>query len=77
MSLYKSEFRARFEAKGRMRNYLAAIPTYVIVRPYPGLLGAAGLLREGQNNTSICKEQTHMNHFRAASCKIAIIRSST
>jgi glucokinase len=47
MSLYKSEFCARFEAKGRMRNYLAAIPTYVIVRPYPGLLGAAALLREG------------------------------
>jgi glucokinase len=43
----QSEFRARFEAKGRMRNYLAAIPTYVIVRPYPGLLGAAALLREG------------------------------
>jgi glucokinase len=43
----QSEFRSRFEAKGRMRNYLAAIPTYVIVRPYPGLLGAAALLREG------------------------------
>jgi glucokinase len=42
----QSEFRARFEAKGRMRGYLAAIPTYVIVRPYPGLLGAAALLRE-------------------------------
>jgi glucokinase len=42
-----SEFRSRFEAKGRMRGYLAAIPTYVIVRPYPGLLGAAALLREG------------------------------
>ena len=33
--------------KGRMHGYLAAIPTYVIVRPYPGLLGAAALLREG------------------------------
>jgi glucokinase len=43
----QSEFRARFEAKGRMRSYVAAIPTYVIVRPYPGLLGAAALLREG------------------------------
>lgn len=43
----QSEFRARFEAKGRMRGYLAAIPTYVIMRPYPGLLGAASLLREG------------------------------
>jgi glucokinase len=43
----QSEFRARFEAKGRMRSYLAAIPTYVIMRPYPGLLGAAAMLREG------------------------------
>jgi glucokinase len=41
----QSEFRARFEAKGRMRAYLAAIPTYVIVRPYPGLLGAAAFLK--------------------------------
>jgi len=43
----QSEFRSRFESKGRMHGYLAAIPTYVIVRPYPGLLGAASLLREG------------------------------
>jgi glucokinase len=43
----QSEFRARFEAKGRMRSYLAAIPTYVITRPYPGLLGAGALLRAG------------------------------
>jgi hypothetical protein len=43
----QSEFRARFEAKGRMRSYLAAIPTYVITRPYPGLLGASALLRAG------------------------------
>jgi glucokinase len=43
----QSEFRERFEAKGRMRGYLAAIPTYVITRPYPGLLGATALLREG------------------------------
>jgi hypothetical protein len=43
----QSEFRARFESKGRPRGYLAAIPTYVIVRPYPGLLGAAALRRCG------------------------------
>lgn len=43
-----SEFRSRFEAKGRLRGYLAAIPTYIIVRPLPGLLGAAALLNECQ-----------------------------
>lgn len=40
----ESAFRARFEAKGRFRGYLAAIPTYVITRPLPALLGAAKLL---------------------------------
>lgn len=42
----QSEFRARFEAKGRLRDYVAAIPTYLIVRPLPVLLGAAALLKE-------------------------------
>jgi glucokinase len=40
----ESGFRARFEAKGRFRGYLAAIPTYVIVRPLSALVGAAALL---------------------------------
>ena len=44
--LVQSEFRSRFEAKGRMGHYLAAIPTYLIVRPLPALLGAAALLDE-------------------------------
>jgi glucokinase len=42
----QSQFRERFEAKGRFRDYLAAIPTYVIVRPNAALLGAAKLLDE-------------------------------
>ncbi|MGA8653557.1 MAG: glucokinase [Xanthobacteraceae bacterium] len=41
----QSEFRARFEAKGRLSEYVAAIPTYVITRPLPVLLGAAALLQ--------------------------------
>jgi glucokinase len=40
----QSRFRARFEAKGRYRGYLTAIPTYVITHPEPALLGAAKLL---------------------------------
>jgi glucokinase len=40
-----SRFRERFEAKGRLAPYVAAIPTYVIMRPLPALLGAAALLR--------------------------------
>jgi glucokinase len=42
----ESEFRMRFEAKGRFRSYLKDIPTYVIMRPVPALLGAARLLRQ-------------------------------
>lgn len=39
-----SAFRERFEAKGRFRRYLAQIPTYLITRPLPALLGAATLI---------------------------------
>jgi glucokinase len=42
----QSQFRERFEAKGRFRDYLAAIPTYVIVQPFAALAGAARLLDE-------------------------------
>jgi len=39
-----SDFRARFEAKGRFRAYLAAVPTYVITRPLPAFVGLAQAL---------------------------------
>lgn len=39
-----SEFRARFEAKGRMQSYLAPIPAYVILAENPALRGAAAAL---------------------------------
>lgn len=40
----RSDFRQAFEAKGRMHDYLARIPTHVIHSPYPALIGAARLL---------------------------------
>jgi glucokinase len=40
----QSQFRARFEDKGRLRPHLAAIPTFVVIRPDAALLGAAQLL---------------------------------
>jgi glucokinase len=40
----ESAFRERFEAKGRMRPYLAAIPTYVITHRVPAFLGCAAEL---------------------------------
>jgi len=39
-----SAFRERFEAKGRLRPYLAQIPTYVVIHPFPAFLGLAALL---------------------------------
>ncbi|MBL8673378.1 MAG: glucokinase [Rhodospirillales bacterium] len=38
-----STFRERFEDKGRLRPYLAAIPTRVVLRPDPAFLGLASL----------------------------------
>ena len=39
-----SAFRTRFEAKGRLRPYLAQIPTYVVTHPFPAFLGLAAML---------------------------------
>jgi len=39
--LMQSPFRSRFEDKGRLTAYVAAIPTYLIVYPDIALLGAA------------------------------------
>lgn len=41
----ESDFRRRFEEKGRFADYLAAIPTYAITAEYPALIGAAIALR--------------------------------
>ncbi len=43
--LQGSRFRARFEAKAAQEAYVAAIPTRVIVRAAPALLGACAALR--------------------------------
>jgi hypothetical protein len=39
----QSEFRDRFEAKGRLQPYLKTIPTYVIVHPAATFLGLKSL----------------------------------
>jgi glucokinase len=44
--LKTSEFRARFEAKGRFRGFNAGVPTYVITEEQPGLVGAAAYLMQ-------------------------------
>jgi len=42
-----SGFRARFEAKGRYRDFMAAIPTRVITAAHPALAGLAARARTG------------------------------
>ncbi len=44
--LARSAFRAQFEAKGRFRDYLAAIPVHVILRPDAAFIGLASLLED-------------------------------
>lgn len=41
-----SDFRARFEAKGRFASFNAQIPTYIVTAEQPGLLGCAVYLKQ-------------------------------
>ena len=50
--LIRSEFRKRFEAKGKLRNYLEAIPSYVITHPVAALIGLKSLVEATAQATS-------------------------
>jgi len=39
-------FRARFEDKGRLSDYVRAIPTFLVLHPYPAMVGAARQLEQ-------------------------------
>jgi glucokinase len=45
-----SEFRSRFEAKGRFSAFNRQIATYIVTAPQPGLLGAAVYLKQSLAN---------------------------
>ncbi|TNF34203.1 MAG: glucokinase [Gammaproteobacteria bacterium] len=49
--LRQSEFRLRFEAKGRFRTFNSAIATYVVTEPQPGLIGACAYLLQVEKPT--------------------------
>ena len=49
---FASAFRERFEAKGRYRDYMAAIPTALIIDPQPALTGAAVALAQAMALTA-------------------------
>jgi glucokinase len=44
----RSQFRARFEAKGRLRSYLEAIPVYVILNTDAAFLGLRSLAQHSE-----------------------------
>lgn len=44
--LQSSDFRTRFEAKGRFQQYVADIPTFVVTEPDHGLIGTAAYLAQ-------------------------------
>ena len=49
--IQNSEFRERFEAKGRLSSFINGIPTYVITEAQPGLLGASAYIRQQLSST--------------------------
>jgi glucokinase len=50
--LQQSDFRHRFEAKGRFTGAMARVPTVAVLHPQAGLLGAAAFARDGANGHS-------------------------
>jgi glucokinase len=44
--LENSEFRARFNAKGRLSKYVEGVPVHVILHKDPAFVGLAHLARE-------------------------------
>lgn len=44
-----SDFRARFEAKGRFESFVREIPVYVVTEEQPGLLGCAAYIKQEIN----------------------------
>jgi glucokinase len=48
----RSPFRARFEAKGRYSGYLAAMPTYLILRENAALIGLGAMRDDAETSAS-------------------------
>ena len=73
-----SPFRARFEAKGRFTDYLAQIPTYVIMTPNPALRGVSTILSEhlrGRSGANTLMERVqHLQHeLSPAEQRVAVL----
>ncbi len=51
-AIQASGFRDRFEDKNRYRDYMRAIPTWVITDPYPGLTGLRAYIQSSRESQS-------------------------
>ncbi len=49
--IQRSDFRKRFDAKGRLSSFINNIPTYVITEAQPGLLGASAYISQQLSST--------------------------
>ena len=61
-----SEFRSRFEAKGRMSGFNQPMPTFVVIEEQPGLLGASAYLSQllaAQNTFTKTTKITNTNRY--------------
>jgi glucokinase len=56
--LATSDFRARFEAKGRFQTYLAAIPTSIILRPDAAFLGLQAIAENMATGASVPRDRS-------------------
>jgi hypothetical protein len=54
----RSQFRARFEAKGRLRPYLEALPVYVILNTDAAFLGLRSLAQHSEPPNSLSPHQS-------------------
>jgi glucokinase len=50
--IHRSEFRRRFEAKGRLQPYLSSIPVWLIKPNSPPALRGANVALDGVHSTS-------------------------
>ena len=55
-ALHASQFRARFEAKGRFSPAMAGVPTLAVLHPQAGLLGAAAFAMQEASHPGISRE---------------------
>jgi glucokinase len=65
----RSQFRARFERKGRLQTYLASIPTSVIVHPaatFLGLTSIANHQSRSRTTSGRCSSRSTLNSAMAA-----------